>query len=368
MICCVSLVVFPGVKKIHAGIMKDTVRIGMNGCYACPLRCKKKIEFRRPYKVDSSYGGPEYESISSFGNNLGIDNMKAIIKGNELCNAYGLDTISTGGTIAFAMECYEQGLLTIKDTCGLDLTWGNADVMIKCIELIAQNKGFGELLALGTARLAQKIGIGTENFAMHVKGLDAGHHEPRLMAGFGLGFMINPHGADHCLNVLDLKFQSEQGIVSRNYLGFLAPMSGIDIGAEKVALFRLEHFRQVIYDCLLVCHLAYVPVNLEKIADLTKAVTGWETSSIELIRIAERVLTMARLYNIREGFTAEDDRLPERYYKPKNDGSLNREPTLFKKDMEKGKKYYYMLMGWDLNGVPYQPKIEELGIKGIFHR
>lgn len=358
--------IFPGVKKIHAGVMKDTVGIGMNACFGCPIRCKKKIGFEIPYKVDEAYGGPEYESISAFGNNLGIDNMKALIKANELCNAYGLDTISTGGVIAFAMECYERGLLSIEDTCGLNLKWGDADVMIECIELIAQNKDFGELLAQGTARLSQKIGNGAENFAMHVKGLDAGHHEPRLMAGFGLGFMINPHGADHCLNVLDLKFQSKEGIVSRNYLGFLTPLSGIDIGAEKVAIFRLEHFRQLIYDCLLVCHLAYVPVNLEEIASLTKAVTGWETSSIELIRIAERVLTMARLYNIREGFTSEDDRLPERYYEPKNDGSLNKRSTLLKEDMEKAKKYYYMLMGWDLNGIPYQSKLEELGIKGIF--
>lgn len=355
--------VFPGVKKIHAGVMKDTVRIGMNACFGCPMKCKKKIGFEEPYKVDPAYGGPEYESISAFGNNLGIDNMEALIKANELCNAYGLDTISTGGTIAFAMECFERGLLTTEDTDGLNLTWGNYDVMIKCIELIAQKKNFGKLLALGTARLSQRIGRGSQDFAMHVKGLDAGHHEPRTMAGLGLGFMVNPHGADHCCNVLDLKFESDSGIASRNYLGFLDKIKGTDAGPQKVALFRIEQLKQVIYDSLLVCHLAYVPVNFEEIAALTTAVTGWETSSVELIRIGERILTMARLFNIREGFTAEDDRLPERYYQPKRDGVLAKNATLFKEKMEKAKEYYYVLMGWDNNGIPCTAKIEELGIQ-----
>jgi len=359
--------IFPGVKKIHAGVMKSSVRIGMNACFSCPIRCKKKIGFEEPYKVDAAYGGPEYESISAFGNNLGIDNMKALIKANELCNAYGLDTISTGGTIAFAMECFERGLLTIENTNGLDLTWGNYEVVIKCIKLIAQKKNFGKVLALGTAKLAERIGQGSQDFAIQVKGLDAGHHEPRTMAGFGLGFMINPHGADHCCNVLDLKFESDFGIASRNYLGFLDQMSGTYVGPQKVALFRIEHFKQVIYDSLLVCHLAYVPVNFEEIAALTMAVTGWETSSAELLRIAERILTMARLFNIREGFTAKDDRLPERYYQAKRDGILSKNATLFKEKMEKAKEYYYMLMGWDFNGIPYQSKIEELGIKELFH-
>ena len=176
---------FPGAKKIHAGVIKETIRVGMDACFSCPVRCKKRVKFDEPYPVDPSYGGPEYETLSSLGSNCGIDNLKAIVKGNELCNAYSLDTISTGGTIAFAMECFEKGLLSVKDTDGIELRFGHEDAMLKCIELIAKREGFGNLLAEGTARLARKIGRGSEKFSMQVKGVEPGQHEPRVMAGFG---------------------------------------------------------------------------------------------------------------------------------------------------------------------------------------
>jgi aldehyde:ferredoxin oxidoreductase len=354
---------FPGINKIHAGIMKDTVRLGMDACFACPLRCKKRIGFREPsYTVDPAYGGPEYETIAALGSNVGIDDMKAMIKGNEMCNAYSLDTISTGGVIAFAMECFEKGLLTTADTGGLDLTWGNTEAMFTCIELIAKQEGFGRWLAEGTAALARRIGRGSEAFAMHVKGVDPGHHEPRQMAGFALGFMINPHGADHCCNSLDHKYASEPGVKSLNALGFYDAVPALEISPRKVAIFRVEHFRQVLYDCLLLCHLAYARVNYQEINTLTAAVTGWDTSPAELERTAERILTMARMFNIREGFTAGDDRLPLRYFQPKTDGLLSGKPTLRPEDMERAKKYYYTLMGWDEKGVPLPEKVEELNI------
>jgi len=179
---------FPGWKKIHAGVIKDTIRIGMEGCWGCPVRCKKICRFDDPYPVDPDYGGPEYETLASFGSNCGIDNLKAIVKANELCNAYGLDTISTGSVIAFAMECFERGLINTKDTGDIELKFGNDEALLKCIELIARRQGFGDRLAEGTARLAKKIGKGAEEFAIHVKGVDLGMHEPRLWPSVGLGF------------------------------------------------------------------------------------------------------------------------------------------------------------------------------------
>jgi len=169
---------FSGAKKIHAGVIKDTVRIGMDACFSCPVRCKKRVKFDEPYSVDPSYGGPEYETLSSLGSNCGIDNLRAIIKGNELCNAYSLDTISTGGTIAFAMECFEKGLLSVKETDGIELKFGNEEAMLKCIELISRREGFGNLLAEGTARLAKKIGRGSEKFAMRSKESSRGSTNP----------------------------------------------------------------------------------------------------------------------------------------------------------------------------------------------
>lgn len=353
---------FPGVKKIHGGVIKETIRVGMDSCFACPVRCKKKVKVDEPYSVDPAYGGPEYETLSSLGSNCGIDNLKAIVKANELCNAYSLDTISTGGTIAFAMECFERGLLSVKDTDGIELRFGNEEAMLKCIELIAKREGFGSLLAEGSARLSKKVGHGSEEFAMQVKGVEAGQHEPRLMPALGLGFMVNPHGADHCCNVHDGMFTSDGGMKSFRPLGYHETVNADDIGPRKVALFKVEHFRQVLFDCLLLCHLAASSFDYKTIVDLTAAVTGWDTGVMELMRIAERVLTMARLFNIREGLTSDDDRLPLRYFQPKTDGPLA-EGGLDPEKMERAKKYYYTLMSWGENGVPLPEKVEELYIK-----
>ena len=143
---------FPA-EKITGAVIKDTIRIGMEGCYACPVRCKKVVKFDEPYPCDPAYGGPEYETLAALGSNCGIDDIKAICKGNERCGANALDTISTGATIAFAMECFEKGLLTAKDTGGIDLRFGNGDAMIQVIDLIARREGIGALLAEGTARM-----------------------------------------------------------------------------------------------------------------------------------------------------------------------------------------------------------------------
>ncbi len=178
---------FPGAKKIHAGVIKEQFRIGMDACFSCPIRCKKRVKCDEPYPVDPSYGGPEYETLSSLGSNCGIDHLEAIIKGNELCNAYSLDTISTGGTIAFAMKCFEKGLLSLKETDGIELRFGNEEAMLRCIDLIARRKGFGNLLAEGTARVAKTLGRGSEKFAMHVKGLELPAYDPRAGFGTGLG-------------------------------------------------------------------------------------------------------------------------------------------------------------------------------------
>jgi aldehyde:ferredoxin oxidoreductase len=357
---------FPGVKNISATTIKETISIGMDSCFACPIRCKKRLKFDEPYPVDPDYGGPEYESLSALGSNLGVDNVKAIVKGNELCNTYSLDTISTGGVIAFAMECFEKGLLTTEDTGGIELRFGNDAAMLKCIELIAHRDGFGNLLAEGTSKLARKIGHASEDFAIHVKGIDAGHHEPRLMGSVGLGFMVNPHGADHCCNVLDRKFLVEGGMKAVRPLGFLEPFAEGDMGPRKVALFVAEHLKQVILDCMLMCHLAAVPLNHKVLTDITEAVTGWDTGVVEMLRIAERALTMTRLFNLREGLTADDDRLPKRFFQPKTDGPLDNR-ALDPEKMEKAKRYYYTLMGWDKDtGVPLPEKIEELCLPATF--
>jgi aldehyde:ferredoxin oxidoreductase len=318
------------------------------------------VEVKEPYSVDPAYGGPEYETLAALGSNCGIDDLKAIAKGNELCGAYSLDTISTGGVIAFAMECFENGLLRLKDTGGLELRFGNAAAMLKLIELIARREGIGGLLADGTLKAGRQIGRGAEQLAMQVKGLEAGMHEPRFKPGLGLGFMVNPHGADHCCNLHDSMYSVEGQMRELRPLGMLEPVPLDDIGPRKVALFRLIQLKRIMGDSAVLC--LFLPYSLEQVARAIAAVTGWDTGVMEQIRVAERILTIARLFNIREGFTAADDHLPQRFFQPKTDGVLANKP-LDPVKMEKAKSYYYTLMGWDARtGVPLPEKLEELGI------
>jgi aldehyde:ferredoxin oxidoreductase len=313
--------------------------------------------------VDRAYGGPEYETLGALGSTCGIDDLTAIAKGNELCNAYSLDTISTGVTIAFAMECFENGLIDREDTGGIELRFGNADAMLKMIKRIARREGIGALLAEGSGRAAEKIGKGADAFAMQVKKLEIPMHEPRLNSSLGLGYMVNPHGADHMDSLIDIffcAFTKRPDVVLPDAvpMGFEpAPFEGI--GPRKVALFKVFQSKQIVLDSLLCCH--FLPYSFSQLAKLTSAVTGWETSTMELCRMAERILTMCRLFNTREGFSEDDDRLPARFFKPTEEGPLA-ERALKVEEMDKAKHYYYHLMGWDEVGVPMKEKLEELGI------
>ncbi|MFC1949858.1 aldehyde ferredoxin oxidoreductase family protein [Chloroflexota bacterium] len=345
---------FP-VEKITGGVIKDTIRIGMEGCYACPIRCKKVVKFDEPYPCDPAYGGPEYETLAALGSNCGVDNIKAICKGNERCGANSLDTISTGATIAFAMECFERGLLTTKDTGGIDLKFGNGDAMIQVIDLIARREGIGDMLAEGTARMSKKIGQGSEDFAMQAKGVESGMHEPRLRPHLGFGWIVSPTGADHMFSVGDMN--SDMGMNNLRPLGILQTVPPDDMGPRRVPMLKASHCRQMFTDSLCTCMMAGVNAN-----DVTPAVTGWDMTVAEQVLIGERILTTARLFNIKQGFTAADDVIPERYYQPKTDGALSDKP-LDREKLDKTRRYYYVLMGWDANGVPLPEKVEELYIE-----
>ena len=360
---------FAGVGNITPQTIKETIRVGMEACFACPVRCKKTVECAGSYRVDRAYGGPEYETLGSLGSTCGIDDLAAISKGNELCNAYSLDTISTGVTVAFAMECFENGLLSLEDTGGIELRFGSAEAMLQVIEQIARKEGIGALLAEGSARAAERIGKGAEALCMQVKNLEIPMHEPRLNSALGLGYMVNPHGADHMDSLIDIFFsafakQPDVVVPDAVPMGFEpAPFEGI--GPRKVALLKVFQSKRIILDALLCCH--FLPYSFSQLAELTSAVTGWETSTMELCRIAERILTLCRLFNTREGLSAKDDRLPERFFNPTRTGPLS-ERALDPTEMDKAKRYYYSLMGWDDQGFPAKEKLDELGIDHLVTR
>jgi aldehyde:ferredoxin oxidoreductase len=350
---------FPDVNKIHGGVIKDTIRKKMDGCFACPVRCKKVVEFTEPYHVDAAYGGPEYETLGSIGSNCGIGNLKAICLGNQMCNANSLDTISAGLSISFAMECFEKGYLTKKDTGGLDLKFGNDEAMIKCLDLIARQEGFGKFLGEGTARMAKKIGKGSEAFAMHVKGLEPGMHDPRTKAGLGLCYMVNPTGADHCLSIIDDFVATDVTIAPYHQMGINDALPADNLSPQKVYFARVMQSEKITNDCNVTC--MFVPYNQKRQAAVLEAVTGWDTGVPEIMRVGDRVLTLARMFNNREGFTVKDDTMPERFFQPKTDGVLA-DKTFDRTKWENARKYYYTLMGWDAQGVPLPEKIEDLQI------
>ncbi len=348
---------FPGVKNITGVAIKETVRIKMEGCFGCNIRCKKVVKFDEPYSCDPDYGGPEYETLGALGSDCGIDDLKAICKGSERCNALSLDTISTGSSIAFAMECCERGLLTDEDTGGIKLNFGNAEAMLQVIELIARREGIGNFIAEGSARMAKKLGQGSEEYAMNVKGLEAAMHDARAMLGLKIGYMLNSHGADHCSSFGG--GTSLMGLTDLNKFGILE-LANNDISARRMSLFKLTHCLAMVNDYLVICLMPFI--NNDQKLELMKAVTGWNTGWVELLQVAERILTLMRLFNLREEFTAADDELPLRYYQPKTDGVLATKEIVDQATMGKARQWYYYYMGWDDKGVPTPEKLAELEI------
>lgn len=351
---------FENPEAISAVTIKSTISVGMDACWVCPVRCKKVVKLEGPEGVDPEYGGPEYETLAALGSNCGIDDLKAICKAHELCQRYSLDTISTGAVIAFAMECFESGLLTEKDSGEVKLNFGNSNAILKTIDMIAKREGLGDLLAEGSVRAAKKIGKGAEKYAIHVKGQEVPMHEPRLKKGLGLGYAVSPTGADHQHNIHDTDYLTAEQVRPINSLGILKPVPLENMGPDKVRLLVYDGIWRSLCNCLVTCmFVAWTPPQT---VDIANAVTGWETSVWELMKVSERAINLARIFNIREGFTAEDDMLPDRFFQPHTSGPLSK-TALDKAEFSKAKRIYYSMMGWDPDtGIPTKAKLEELDI------
>ena len=339
---------FPQVNNISAVAVIREFGTGMEGCFNCPIKCKKKICVDdAPWHIDSMYGGPEYETLASFGSNLLIDDLKAICKAHELCNRYGIDTISTGATIAFAMECFENGLLTASDADGLQLHFGNVEAMLQLVEKIARREGIGELLANGSKKAAEIIGKNAGDYAMHVKGLELPYHEPRLNQGLSIHYSVHAVGADHVTGPIDNILPSLMDNWDRIHMA--EKLIPTELNARKARMaYELGLYKEM-PNYLGVC--SFVPWNISELRDAVEAVTGWPATTWRLMKAVERGMTLMRLFNLREGFTREDDRLPERFYTAPQAGPLKNvriDPAAHRDAVET----YYQLLGWDRNGVP----------------
>ncbi len=352
---------FEGAKKIGGVAMRDTVLTGREGCYACPIRCKRVVEIHdEDYDVNPIYGGPEYETVGAFGSNCGIDDLRAISKAHELCNAYGLDTISAGMAVSFAMECFENGLLTTEDTGGLDLSFGNGKAMVELTRQICEREGLGDLLAEGPEIAASEIGPEAEAFVIDVKGQPFPMHECRTRHGQGLGYAVSPTGADHMHNLWDEGLASESLGENLKELGVYTPVPQTELNADKVRAYTAVTNWQWVYNHL--GHCMFIPWSRDQMVELVRAITGWQTNVWEMLKAGERGVTLARVFNVREGFGREDDTLPPRMNTPHVSGTLNEKPI----DPEVLDEYvstFYGMMGWDTkDGIPTLAKLQELDI------
>jgi aldehyde:ferredoxin oxidoreductase len=340
------------------------------GCYMCPVRCKRVVANPDPaFGVDPQYGGPEYETMAAFGSNLGISSLDVILKANELCNRYTLDTISAGMTISFAMACFEAGLLTTADTGGLQLRFGNEDILLPLIEDMAHRRRFGAVLADGSQAAAEKIGKGAEELLLTVKGQEVPMHDPRAKAGLGLQYALSPMGADHWFAQHDPFFVTETspGCVSLAQLGLGRPVPALSLGPDKVRMVAYTSYLMALYDDLGVCVFTAVArsmTGLDTLVRMVRAATGWDTSLWELLKAGERTNTLYRLFNLKQGLTAAQDSLPRRFFTPFVDGPLAGGPALDPAEFEAAVRLYYGMSGWDpRTGVPTAGKLAELGLQ-----
>lgn len=360
--------VFDGARKISGAAMRETILQTEESCYVCAVRCKRVVALDEPYPVDPRYGGPEYETIASLGSLCMVDDLGAIAKGHELCNRLGMDTISVGAAIAFAMECYEEGILTDRDTGGKPIRFGDAAAMLWLIEEIGNRRGLGDLLSQGLRHAARQIGRGAEELAFHIKGLEIPMHDPRGKTGVGLSYALSPTGADHIEAPHETPFQAPGPMLERCFpLGILEPIDPLSTGPEKVAAFITLQRVWSLYNSLGVCNFVAGPVyamTFPRLVEAVQAITGWETDLWELLRVGERAIHMARVFNIREGIGQEEDRLFRRLHEPLPSGPLEGariDPEAFQEAI----KIYYEGMGWDSAGRPTRGKLAEIGLSWL---
>jgi aldehyde:ferredoxin oxidoreductase len=371
---------FDAVEGIGGEAMKTVLNGETETCFACAESCKRSVEGQKGiFKVTRQYGGPEYESIGLLGSNLGVGDIVAVAACNELCNKLGLDTISAGASLSWATECFERGLLTEEDTGGIVFQWNDPEGNYHNLEKIAYRQGFGDLLAEGSLRAARKIGRETEKYAIQVKGQELPNHEPRGKWGVGLGYAVSPTGADHLQAAHDPwfikpgKYATEYDWVDLEDLspvGLIDPVPAEDLSPAKVRLFVYLQFIWAFHDVLDWCIFTAVPefraISLNQLAEIVQCVTGWRTSLFDLMKAGERSVTMARSLNVGLGFTAEDDRLPERFFEPMRAGTLKGH-FINREDFDKAIALYYGMLGWDAQGRPTQAKLEELGVGWVWN-
>jgi len=348
---------FPNHSKISdEAVLKYQVR--KDACFGCPIGCKgwMKIE-EGPFAV-SLAGKPEYETLAMFGSNCFIDDAEAITKAGDLCNRWGIDTISVGSAIGFAMECYERGVITKEDTDGIELTWGNAAAMVAMVEKIVRRQGFGAVLADGSKWAAERIGKGSEKWSINVGGQDLPAHDGRAEPGFGWGYVCDATPARHTSSQFKLLHESGLPFATASELQ-LPKLNELDVDANALVFATCSDLDRL-WTSAGLC--IFGQPELLPLAEVMSAVTGWDFTLDEGLKAGRRIQTLRQAFNIREGLNTSDWRLPERMTAVATTGPFAGKKVDFRAMKEKG----YEALGWDATtGKPLESTLAELGLKEL---
>jgi aldehyde:ferredoxin oxidoreductase len=352
---------FESCEDISGARMVETVLKGRDTCYACVVRCKRVVEITEgAHKVDPKYGGAEYETLGTFGSYCGVNDLAAINLANQKCNEYGVDTIAAGATIAFAMECFESGIITREQTGGLELKFGSADAMLKALDMMLNAEGeFGKTLGMGSERAAKVWGKGADEFLITVKGAEAPAHMPQAKRSLGLIYAVNPFGADHQSSEHDPYY--EEGVAALNLdrlkmLGLGDPQPGLSLTAEKVRFAYLTELFFSMLDSVELCQFVYGPAwtlyGPAETVEMINSITGWNVTVDELQKVGARRLNLFRTFNAREGIDRKADKLPKKFFKTLKGEGPTAGIALTHEEIDSAIDEYYRLAGWTNDGIP----------------
>lgn len=339
-------------KNISGQVMAESILEKKYYCKGCVVGCGRVINIPSGDYKGTSGGGPEYETAGSLGSLCLIDDLEAISFANDLCNRYGIDTISAGSSIAFAMEAYEKGIINKKDTGGIELCWGNKNAMISMVKQIGEREGFGRILGKGVKIASEEIGYETKDFAVHVKGLELPMHDPRAVGSLAISFATYPRGACH----RGCSYQLERSGIPE--LGYEEPLERQSDEGKAVMSAVMNDYAGL-FNSLKLCQFIITLLKPKEVLECLNLTTGWQMDLDELLLAGERASNVKRMYNVRVGLTKNEDTLPKRILSMKDD---EKDTSRYLPDLETLLKEYYQYREWSETGIPLPSKLKSLGL------
>lgn len=348
---------FPAHENISGQAISASILVKQYHCAQCAIGCGRSVKVSEGPYAGVDGGGPEYETLGMFGANCMVDNLEAIAKANEICNRYGLDTISTGSCVAFAMEAYERGLITKEQAGGLEIKWGDPDVLVNMVEKIGKRQDIGYILGEGTRIASRMIGGTAPEFAVHVRGLEFPAHDPRAANSSGLQYAVSPRGACH-LSSFTHDFEFGATFVE---MGITGPIDRFAVKGKAEFVSRFQDLNAM-FDSLTGCKFVIYGLceeSIKTIISWLNMVTGWDVTQEEFFETGARIMNLKRMYNVMCGQSRKDDILPPRAlsHKRGSGGAAENLPHLGEMLSE-----YYEIRGWDEFGIPKEETLRKLGL------